>query len=223
MRLTKRRTMATRWLLGIFCAIGFVSPANADREVAKFFEDAKARMQSTRWNLARAFHPTDPEVDGVSIVTIAGASKRQLREWMRNCPPPSLQEMNGTWRGLNRGVGPAVLGFSQFAKHMCTNCNCGHGDNITIKQVGPSEWCSGRQSWLAVRKNGELDRKGNYMIEFNQGARLNYGAADNPKCDPSRFLVDKIVKLDERFLLGKAIYKVGLAKVTVAYFVLERT
>ena len=179
-------------------------------------------MQSTRWNVARAFHPTNPEVDGVSMVTLAGASKRQLREWMQNRPPPTLQEMNGTWRGLNRGVGPAMLGFSQFAKHMCANCGSGHGDNITIKQVGPSGWCT-EQNWRAIRKDGKLDRSGNYVIETHQGLMLNYGAAENPRCDPSRFLVDKIVKLNDRFLLGKAVYKVGLAKVTVAYFVLERS
>lgn len=202
--------------------LGWVSLTRADWEFSELIEDAQARLQSARWNVARAIKPTNPEVDGVTIVTIAGASKRQLREWMRSCPPPTLDEMNGTWRGLNRGMGPAILGFSQFAKHMCTGHGCGYGDNITIKQVGPRGWCS-EQNWRAIRKDGKLDRKGNYVIEFDCGAKLNYGAAENPRCDPSRFLVDKIVKLDDRLLLGKAVYKVGLAKMTVAYFVLERS
>ena len=129
--------------------------------------------------------------------------------------------------GLNRGLGPAVLGFSQFAKHMCTDCAGGHGDNITIKQVAPCGWCS--RNWLAAKDNHDYDRHGNYIVEeanhrrpSRQGVILNYRAAENPMCDPARFLVDKIVKLDDRYLLGQAMYKIGLAKVTVAYFVLER-
>jgi hypothetical protein len=137
--------------------------------------------------------------------------------------------MQGTWRGLNRGLGPALLGISQFTKQMCA-CGCvGHGDNITIKQVDPACW-SCRNQWQPVyRADGTLERGGRYVIKprttskrSEQAAELNYGEANNPKGDASRFLVDKIVKIDDQFLLGQAIYKVGLAQVTVSYFVLER-
>lgn len=220
-----------RFFVHIFlfvCVLAFESSAvHAANPLREAVANTQVRFQAAKWNIARNIRPTDPASDGLSLVTIAGASKRQLRQWMRECPPPTMQELSGTWLGLNRGVGPAVLGFSQFSKQMCANCCGGHGDNITIRQVAPKHWCS--QNWLAVKKNHDYVRKGNYLIEranrrrpSPQGLLLNYGAAENPKCDPSRFLVDKIVKLNDRYLLGQAIYKVGVAKVTVAYFVLER-
>lgn len=188
----------------------------------KPLDEVRVWMQSARWNAARVFKPTDPQRDGVSIVTIAGAKRSQLRHWMENCPPPSLEEMRGTWRGLNRGIGPALMGFSQFSKQMCVNCQGAHGDNITIKQVGPCDWSNG-SNWRAIKKQQKIDRHGFYKIcHDQQAAILDYGAAENPPCDPAKFLVDKIVKLDDRYLLGRAMVRVGFAKVTVAYFVLER-
>lgn len=218
---------ALKLLVAAFTVLLSVSTADAATPFGDAISNTKVRVRAAQWNLARAIRPTNPATEGMSLVTIAGASKRQLREWMQKCPPPTIAEMHGTWRGLNRGLGPAVLGFSQFTKTICTDCRGGHGDNITIKQVSPEYWCP--QNWLAKRKDHEFDRHGNYIVEptvdrcsSRQGVILNYRAADNPLCDPARFLVDKIVKLDDRYLLGKAMYKVGLAKVTVAYFVLER-
>lgn len=148
---------------------------------------------------------------------------------MANCPAPTLAELNGTWKGLNRGIGPAMLGFSQFAKQMSTGHDGGRGDNIAIHQLCPDEW-EGPLSWRTITTEQlTLDRRGNYIVRaphgrgpHRQAAVLDYGEAANPIGDPSRLLIDKVVKLNDRFLLGRAMLQLGPAKITVSYFVLER-
>ncbi len=58
--------------------------------------------------------------------------------------------------------------------------------------------------------------------ELPNAAKFDYTTADNPWYDPSRFLIDEIVQIDENILLGRATSKVGSLRIPVAYFVLTR-
>ena len=120
----------------IFSVLGTACHAAADGPL----QQMRVRSQATRWNIARTFRPTDPTVQGMTLANIAGAKKSAIRRWMETCPPPTPTELRGTWRGLNRGLGPAMLGFLQFSKQICTTCAGGHGDNIRIHQTSPDEW-----------------------------------------------------------------------------------
>lgn len=188
----------------------------------------KMRWQAAKWNLERTLRPTDPNEQGVTMTTVTGARKRSLREIMRTFPAPTRDEMHGRWRGLNKGVGPAMLGISQFAKEFVTLADCPYGDNITIRQCPPESWCSAN-AWQPLTKAGALDRHGNYVIKspggrgpFRHAVELNYGEARNPPGSPERFIVDKLVKLDEDHLLGYAMFQLGKVRFPGFYFVLER-
>lgn len=147
---------------------------------------------------------------------------------MQTFPAPTRAEMHGVWRGLNKGVGPAMLGIAQFSKEFHTFGTSPRGNNVTIEQRKPECWCS-RSAWNPLLECGELDRHGYFKINcpdgkgpFPHAVELNYGQAPNPFCSPERLLVDKIVKLDDDHLLGFAMIQIGLLKLPGPYFVLER-
>jgi hypothetical protein len=188
----------------------------------------KTRWRAAHWNLKRALAPTDPSAQELTLTSVAGARKRTLREIMRTFPPPTREELHGRWRGLNKGVGPAILGLSQFSKEFCTLCPCPHGDNITIHQREPECWCSA-SAWCPVCECGTLDRHGNFKVNCPDGRRpfpcaleLNYTQAPNPAGSPERLIVDKLVKLDDDHLLGFSTFQVGKLRFPGYYFVLER-
>lgn len=202
------------------CAIGSVA--------AKPPAPMNMRFKSAQWHMARAIRPTDPAADDLSLPSLIGMRRSYLKELLEKGEPPTAEEMHGQWRGLNKGVFPAMAGISQFTKEFWTLTDCPHGDNITVCQQDPSCWYY-PHAWRPALKDGQIDRHGNFKINFDacskpypQAVELNYGQASNPKRSPERLIVDKLVKLDNDHLLGLATLQVGRMRVPALYFVLER-
>ena len=187
----------------------------------------KSRWRSVQWNLTRIIRPTDPVEDGVSLISVAGARKRELRHIMKTFPPPCREDLHGVWIGLNRGVGPALLGISQFAKEFWTIDTNPHGDNITMIQCDPEHWgCA--CAWKPQLDAGALDRHGNYRVirsrcrlPFRDAVELDYSLAPNGR-SPERFIVDQLVQIDGNHLLGFAMVQLGKLRIGGFYFVLRR-
>lgn len=210
-----------------FAAIIVCSLFSASALAAGPLELLRIRSKATCWNIARCFRPTNPYEDGVSIVTIAGTKKSTLRKWMATCAPPTIAEMQGRWRVLNRGLAAAATGHSRAVKEIWADSCSGFGDNIMIEEMAPDDWMS---TWtFETDHSGSLERRGNFALTPADGespgpqaAVIDYRKAKNPRLDPNRIVIDKIVKLNDRYMLGLAIAVVGPAKFKIGYFVLER-
>jgi hypothetical protein len=148
------------------------------------------------------------------------------------CEPPTPNELVGKWRGVNKGI-VTLVGYRQFIKEVQPSEQVLIGDNIQVEQVSHELLrCCGWQP--RFDESGELQRKGKFIIyppgrrvlqiptAFDHGAEINYRNGGNRKSDPVRLLVDRVVKIDDNHLLGRAIAKFGLIHVPLAYFVLER-
>lgn len=141
---------------------------------------------------------------------------------------PTAEDMVGQWKGVNKGV-VELVGFRQFIKEIKPN-ECGiSGDNIMVGQVSKDMLrCVGWQPKYD-QCSGEVERKGKFAIcppngcgAFKHGVEFNYRRGGNRKRDPARLLVDKVVKIDDEHLLGRATANFGPLKIPLAYFVLER-
>ena len=141
---------------------------------------------------------------------------------------PTSEELVGQWRGVNKGV-VRLAGYKQFIKDIKPDC-CGiSGDNIQVCQVSDDLLrCIGWQPKIDAC-TGELERRGKFAVlcprgcgPFKHGVEFNYRRGGNRKCDPAKLLVDKVVKIDDNHLLGRATANFGPLKIPLAYFVLER-
>ena len=71
---------------------------------------------------------------------------------------------------------------------------------------------------------------GNFVAVLHRPVAVNLGmplssitpSLENPWYDPSRFLIDQLVAIDNDLLLGRATAKIGSMQIPVAYFVLSR-
>ncbi|MGI9515752.1 MAG: hypothetical protein ACR2NP_01790, partial [Pirellulaceae bacterium] len=151
----------------------------------------------------------------------------QYRRMMRFGRTPHPSELAGTWRGVNKGVATMAID-RQFIKQFYYVNGRLYGDNISVHQVADSQLqqCGWRP--IVDPYTGQLKRQGRFAVEcpqgigpFRHGLVLNYAAGGNGR-DPSRMIWDQVVKLDDNHMLGRATIRVGLAKVPVAFFVLER-
>lgn len=141
---------------------------------------------------------------------------------------PNQEELIGHWKGVNKGV-VELVGYRQFIKEITPN-ECGiSGDNIKVGQVSNDLLrCVGWQP-IIDECTGELEREGKFAIcpphgcgPFKRGVEFNYRRGGNDKRDPVRLLVDKVVKIDDNHLLGRATANFGPLHIPLAYFVLER-
>ncbi len=212
MRLDFRRT----WILTATCLFvtmpSCVSPG--------------VKRSAIRWNMQSQ---TSEKTNGhSSALRLASRSQEELGRLMESQPAPEPSELIGTWFGVNKGYGAAIAGLHQDVKvfHACGTGVSGH--NILVEQVAIEDLaCKG---WRPKRDRatGLPKQMGNFVVETYDKAcgkgklQLNYSRAENPKLDPSRFLVDELVVIEPGLLLGRARVQIGAIDLPIAYFVLTR-
>ncbi len=168
---------------------------------------------------ARMTHPA---------MSVHNYSLLQFRHMMKCGGTPHPSELVGTWRGVNKGIATVAID-RQFIKqfYMVNGRIC--GDNIVVRQVPDNQLL--QCGWRPVidGRTGQVKRQGRFAVRppqgighFRHGLVLDYRAGGNPRGDRSRLIWDQVVKLDDNHMLGRATIRTGLAKVPVAYFVLER-
>jgi hypothetical protein len=152
----------------------------------------------------------------------------QYRRMMINHPSVSPHELQGSWRGVNKGLATVAID-EQFIKHFQSVDGQVYGDNILVHQVPLNQ----------VHQNGwqpkfdpstrALKRHGKFKVmeargrgAFRHGLVLSYRHGGNSRRDPARLIEDRLVKLDDNHLLGRATVRLGPIRIPLAYFVLER-
>jgi hypothetical protein len=145
---------------------------------------------------------------------------------MERKPAPELDELAGAWNGINKGLGPALAGLTQDVKVFDDNGCCVRGYNRLVHQVPICKLsCHGWESQIDSA-TCEPKTMGNFVAIAPQckcsPLKLDYTQADNPWYDPSKLLIDDIVKIEPNLLLGRARAQVGIFDIPVAYFVLFR-
>jgi hypothetical protein len=159
-------------------------------------------------------------------VRLAQLPKSELKKLMGTCPAPSPASMQGDWLGVNRGMMLALTGNATFIKRFdmlyTRNCVQGVGTNIRVCQV-PLERL-GHCGWQPKldAQTGQPDMHGNFLIINRDPLELDYRQADNPFFEPTRFLVDELVQVDEGLLLGRANLQLFRWRIPVAYFALSK-
>ena len=152
----------------------------------------------------------------------------QYRRMMTQHAAPHPSELQGTWRGINKGIATVAID-EQFVKRFYVEGGKIYGDNVSVHQL-PHERL--RQSgWQPIQDSSTAKRKrsGKFLVQdpqrfgpFRHGVVLNYRKGGNRKLDPTRLIEDKLVKLDDNHMLGRATAKFGPIKIPLSYFVIER-
>jgi hypothetical protein len=163
------------------------------------------------------------------IMDTRNFSLLDYRRMFVNGTTPSPAELAGRWRGVNKGI-VELVGYRQFIKEITPQSCQLTGDNVMVEQVSADILRScGWQVKSDPQSIDGIKRKGKFAIEeprgigaFKHGTIFNYRNGDNKKSDPVRLLVDKVVKIDDNHLLGRATANFGPVQIPLAYFVLER-
>ncbi len=184
-----------------------------------------SRVSFIRWNLERDASPS-VNASTARALSLAKLSKRELDFLLAQSAAPDKESLAGEWRGINKGIGPALIGMTQDVKTFRFDGCETIGHNIMVNQVPICRLdCRG---WIAKREilSGEKKTIGNFVAISQHSAAapllLDYTIADNPWYDPSRLLVDELVSIDDDLLLGRANILVAGRRVPIAYFVLFR-
>ena len=166
--------------------------------------------------------------DLADIANTSQFSVWDYRRMFRDGVTPLPQDLAGQWQGVNKGI-VEIAGYKQFVKDIRPSIGGQlHGDNIMVQQVDPTS--VRRTGWHPdFDRRGNLQRQGKFAVQapsgrgfFGQAARLSYADGDNPASDPSRLLIDHVVRINEHQLLGRAAAKFGPVQIPLSYFVLER-
>lgn len=151
--------------------------------------------------------------------------------WLRGDRPDRDALAGWEFRGLNVGTKlHALLPFQKFIKGFYPTPMGGvRGYNIPVRQDGP------HAAWTAKPRDHDPKRFGFFAVNRvdpesrdNQHLRallLDYGAAPNPLLDVTKGLRDYVVRVhpgSDELLIGKAWYALGLVRVPVGFFILER-
>ena len=152
----------------------------------------------------------------------------EYRRMFVNGTTPSPNDLIGHWRGVNKGI-VELVGYKQFIKEILPD-DCGiSGDNVKVGQVDKELLRT--MGWEARidPATGLEERNGRFRVQapngrgtFGHGAIFSYREGGNKPTDPANLLVDKVVKIDDDHLLGRATAKFGPLEIPLAYFVLER-
>lgn len=205
----------------------FSGCASSRSRLQTCFDRSAAKLSFVSWN-ARSLVTEPREATQSRALQIASLSRRELYRLMQTHPAPDLASIAGKWHGINKGFGPAVAGLMQDVK-VLEGHHCVHGHNVLVKQVAISDLkCRGWRPELDPT-TCQPKTMGNFVAlppdcrgELGHVAKFDYTQASNPWYDPSRFLIDDIVQIDDNLLLGRATAKVGWMTMPVAYFVLTR-
>ncbi len=201
--------------------------ANKTGHLQRSIDRSAAKMSFVSWNL-RAMVSAPRESAQSRGFKIASLSNRELYRLMETRPAPDLATIAGKWNGINKGVGSAMMGLMQDVK-VLEGEDCVSGYNILVKQVSISDLpCRGWRPELDP-KTCKPKTMGNFIAvapnccgKLGHTVKLDYTIAENPWFDPSRFLIDELVAIDDDILLGRATANIGKLHVPVAYFVLTR-
>ena len=197
------------------------------RNVHSSLDRSAAKLSFLSWNL-RSLVTKPRETRQSRAFRIASLSNRELYRLMQTRPAPDLTTISGKWNGINKGVGSAMMGLMQDVKVLEGDQRvCGY--NILVKQVAIVDLpCRG---WQPVRdpKTCQPKTMGNFVAvaptycgKLGHTLKLDYTNAENLWYDPSRFLIDELVQIDNDILLGRATANIGTMHIPVAYFVLTR-
>jgi hypothetical protein len=164
---------------------------------------------------------------GVDLMDVRNFTLMDYQRMFVHGRAPAPNDLLGTWRGVNKGV-VTLVGFRQFVKEIQPCGDVILGENIDVHQV--SSACLRSLGWQSkIDESGNESRRGKFMVKTNSGpdrqnnpAEFSYREGGNRRTDPVRLLVDKVVKLDDNHLLGRASAQLGLVRVPIAFFVLER-
>ena len=178
------------------------------------------------------YYAVVPNAPRDDIMDTTGHGLLYYRRIMRQGTTPTVQELNGQWRGVNRGI-VEVAGYNQFIKDIRPQNGRWQGDNIQVKQVKSHQ--VRYSGWQPVIKkstmgyNPTVERRGqfavrgpNYRGPFGHGADFSYRDGGNPKNDPARLLQDRVTKIDDNHMIGRATANFGPIRIPLSYFVLER-
>ncbi len=149
------------------------------------------------------------------------------RRLMVSHAAPHPSELQGTWRGVNKGLATVAID-RYFIKEFSSYGSQVYGDNVAVKQ--PGLFGNGNPTWQPrTDGSGGLVRQGRFKVQsprgigaFRHAAILNYSAGGNRPLDPANLIVDRVVKLDDNHMLGRATVKLGPIPIPLAYFVLQR-
>ena len=153
----------------------------------------------------------------------------QYRRLYRGGTTPQPHELVGQWNGVNKGI-VQIAGYGQFIKDIQVSPNGQiFGDNIQVSQVKPGQVRFDGWQPNFDHRTSDYERIGKFQVQtasgrgfFGHGATLSYADGGNPKGDPSRLLLDQVVRIDGNHMLGRAVAKFGPIRIPLAYFVLER-
>ena len=178
------------------------------------------------------YYAVVPNVNHNDIMDTTGHGLWYYRRKMLRGTTPTTQELSGQWMGVNRGI-VEVAGYRQFVKDIQPQNGRWQGDNIQVKQVAPhqvrySGWNPKIMS-SNMGYNPTVERKGKFAVEppnyrgpFGHGAIFSYRNGGNARNDPARVLMDRVVKIDDNHMLGRATANFGPIRIPLSYFVLER-
>ncbi len=182
----------------------------------------------TSWNLRSAVG-TPREASISRAFQLASLSNQELHRIMKTHPSPTPSTLCGRWNGINKGIGASMIGLVQDIKVLECDGNCVRGYNIMVEQV--SVWDVYCHGWRPIRdpRTNAPKTIGNFVAVTSSRTNANrcaltldYTVANNRWFDPSRFLIDELVVIDDDLLLGRANAKLGSMNIPIAFFVLER-
>ena len=165
---------------------------------------------------------------GSDLMDVRNFRLRDYREMFLSGRAPTASEMQGTWKGVNKGI-VRLVGYKQFIKEI-KPCGCMTvGDNVQVHQVSNELLrCCGWQP-KTKQRTGQFRRLGKFVVHapdcrgrFGHGVTFSYRDGGNGRCNPTGLIVDKVVMLDHNHMLGRATIRLGLVQIPVAYFMLER-
>jgi hypothetical protein len=158
----------------------------------------------------------------------------RLKELMEKGQRPEIESLEGwVFRGLNIGIGAGLIGRRKFIKAFYLK-DYGYGkmltgNNFIVEQNNPAD------EYILKMRNDMPIPEGYYLVEhakFNkrwqrypQAALLHYGKADNAWSELPGYLRDYLVQPfpdNPDILLGRAYFSIGLLRLAVGFFVLER-
>jgi hypothetical protein len=170
-------------------------------------------------------------------ISLAVAPDDVLEEVMRKGVPPKLEEIVGwEFKGYNTADFTSILGIRKFKKGFYRASRARaitagiNGYNVMIAQNPLGK------PWNDIMERGHSVKHGwfnVYPVRINEvdnkylnAVLLNYDSEKNFILDPSRVLRDYLVQVypdNPDLLLGKAYVALGVFRVFVSYFILERS
>jgi hypothetical protein len=162
---------------------------------------------------------------------LATRSRSELERLFVRGEAPSLEALAGTeYGGWNHPRRMAVLRIRKFIKGFAETEDHRHvGYNTPARQDGLSHGWSARPDdehpkRFAFYRVLPVDPEGRDN-RYLHALLLDYGQGNNPPSDPSRFIRDYLVRLEEgtdELLLGKAYLALGRARIYSNFFLLQR-